>query len=53
MIRLPNGGQAKLDIRKIDDYCLSSTHPRRRHKALVFREALGIERRTVAAAGPA
>lgn len=42
--RLPQGDQAVLDIRKIDDYCLNPSHPRGRHKARVFREALGIER---------
>ncbi len=42
--RLPNAGRAILDIRKIADYCLSPSHPRGRHKARVFREALGIGR---------
>ena len=41
---LPNSEQAIIDIRKIEDYCLSRTHPRGRHKARVFREALGIDR---------
>jgi hypothetical protein len=44
MIRLPGGDQAILDIRKIEEYCLSPVHPRGRHKARVFREALGIQR---------
>jgi hypothetical protein len=44
MIRLPGGDQAILDIRKIEDYCLNPMHPRGRHKARVFREALGIQR---------
>ena len=39
--RLPQGDKAILDIRKIADYCLNSSHPRGRHKARVFREALG------------
>ncbi|MGO8835550.1 MAG: DUF6883 domain-containing protein [Roseiarcus sp.] len=43
-MRLPHGNLALLDIRKIEDYCLSLQHPRGRHKARVFREALGIER---------
>jgi uncharacterized protein DUF6883 len=43
-IRLPHGDQAILDMRKIEDYCLSPSHPRGRHKARVFREALGFER---------
>jgi hypothetical protein len=33
-----------LDIRKIEDYCLSPSHPRGRHKARVFREALDLQR---------
>ena len=41
---LPNSEQAIIDIRKIEDYCLRRTHPRGRHKARVFREALGINR---------
>ena len=44
MNRLPNNERAILDIRKIEDYCLNPAHPRGRHKAHVFREALGIER---------
>jgi hypothetical protein len=42
MSPLPFGEQAILDVRKLEDYCLDSTHPRGRHKARVFREALGI-----------
>jgi hypothetical protein len=41
---LPNSDQAVLDIRKIEDYCLNPLHPRGRHKARVFREALDLER---------
>jgi Domain of unknown function (DUF4926) len=41
---LPNGDRATLDLRKIADYCLNLEHARGRHKARVFREALGIER---------
>jgi hypothetical protein len=41
-IRLPHGDEAILDIRKIEDYCLKPAHPRGRHKARVFREALGL-----------
>jgi hypothetical protein len=41
---LPNRAQAILDIRKLEDYCLDATHPRGRHKARVFRQALGIGR---------
>jgi len=41
-MRLPNADRAIFDIRKIEDYCLSASHPRGRHKARVFREALGL-----------
>jgi hypothetical protein len=40
--RLPYGDRAVLDIRKIEEYCLNPSHPRGRHKARVFREALNI-----------
>lgn len=39
---LPRRDEAILDIGKLEDYCLSPTHPRGRHKARVFRAALGI-----------
>ena len=42
--RLPNADLAVFDIRKIADYCLNPSHPRGRHKARVFREALNLER---------
>jgi hypothetical protein len=42
--RLPDGAEAILDVCKIEDYCLNPSHPRGRHKATVFREALGLER---------
>jgi hypothetical protein len=42
MPRLPFSDRAVIDLRKIEDYCLSTTHPRGRHKARVFREALGL-----------
>ena len=41
---LPNGGAASLDIAKLRNYCLSPEHPRGRHKARMFRSALGIGR---------
>ena len=44
MSRLPNSDQLVLELRKLQDYCLSATHPRGRHKARVFREALGLTR---------
>ena len=42
--RLPHRDRAILDIRKIEDYCLNPSHPRGRHKARVFREALDLQR---------
>ena len=39
---LPNAGKAAVDPRKVSDYCLSLTHPVGRHKAAVFRAALGL-----------
>ena len=42
MASLPNGRQAILDVRKIEEYCLSPSHSRGRHKARLFREALGV-----------
>jgi len=39
---LPNGDRAILDIRKLEDYCLSPSHPRGRHKARVFQRVLGV-----------
>jgi hypothetical protein len=41
--RLPHGKEAILDIRKIESYCLSPSHPRGRHKARVFRDALDLQ----------
>jgi hypothetical protein len=42
--RLPYSDEAILDVRKLEDYCLNPSHPRGRHKARVFRDALGIHR---------
>lgn len=42
--RLPNSADLIFDVRKIEDYCLNPTHPRGRHKARVFRQALDLER---------
>jgi hypothetical protein len=44
--RLPRSDEAILDIRKIEDYCLSPSHPRGRHKARVFREPLTLSAAT-------
>ena len=42
MVSLPNRDLLILELRKIEDYCLSPNHPRGRNKARVFREALGL-----------
>jgi hypothetical protein len=41
-VKLPNTQKAVVDIEKLRDYCLCSTHPRGRHKARVFLEKLGL-----------
>ena len=41
--QLPTADRAILDIRKLEDYCLSPSHPRGGHKARVFRDALGLD----------
>ena len=41
-MKLPNADRAIVEIEKLRDYCLSSSHPRGRHKARVFITALGI-----------
>lgn len=41
-MKLPNGAQAMIDVRKIEDYCLSDEHDDGKHKARLFREVLGI-----------
>ena len=41
-MRLPNPENAAVDVRKLRDYCLNPEHPRGRHKARVFSDALGL-----------
>jgi Domain of unknown function (DUF4926) len=41
-MRLPGGDRAIVDIRKLRDYWLSPLHLRGRHKARVFKEAIGV-----------
>ena len=41
-MQLPEADRAEIDLRKLRDYCLNPAHPRGRHKAPVFRAALGI-----------
>jgi hypothetical protein len=44
-MRLPNADHATIDLAKLRDYCLNPRHPRGRHKARVFRAALGYTAR--------
>jgi hypothetical protein len=41
-VTLPNAAHAHVDIAKLRDYCLSSSHPEGRHKARVFLSALDL-----------
>ena len=41
-MQLPEADHAEIDLRKLREYCLNPAHPRGRHKARVFRAALGI-----------
>ena len=41
-LELPNADRAVVDFHKLLDYCLSSDHPRGRHKARVFQAVLGF-----------
>ena len=40
--RIPHADRASVDMRKLEEYCLSSAHPEGRHKARVFLSALGL-----------
>src|SRR5204863_1509892 len=42
---LPNGGRAAVEIAKLSDYYLNSYHEDGKHKARVFRSALGLGRK--------
>jgi len=42
MAALPHAKNAVIDLAKLRDYCLDPLHPRGRHKARVFRTALGL-----------
>ena len=41
-MKLPNAARAVVEIEKLRDYCLNTSHPRGRHKARVFESVLGI-----------
>lgn len=41
-MKLPGGESAIVDREKLSEYCLNPDHPRGKHKARVFKAALGI-----------
>lgn len=41
-MKLPNAAHAIIEIEKLQDYCLSASHPRGKHKAHVFAASLGM-----------
>jgi hypothetical protein len=41
-VRLPNSDKALVEIEKLRDYSLNPNHPVGKHKARVFKAALGI-----------
>ncbi len=41
-MKLPNAEASIVEIEKLEEYCLSPTHPRGRHKARVFQSLLGM-----------
>lgn len=45
MTQLPNNTKAFVDIRKLEEYCLNPLHQRGKHKAKVFKSALGFSKK--------
>ena len=43
-MKLRNGDRAVVDIRKLRDYCLNPEHVDGKHKARVFKSALGLRK---------
>ncbi len=41
-MKLPNPDQAFVELKKLEEYCLSPTHLRGKHKAKVFKSALEL-----------
>jgi len=41
-MRVPNGEQATVDVRKLRDYCMNPLHPEGKHKARLFAAALSM-----------
>ncbi len=44
-MKLPNHENAVISIEKLRGYCLNYEHPRGKHKALVFKSALDLEKK--------
>lgn len=42
-MKLPNGHLARIEVRKLQEYSLSTNHEYGRHKAKLFHDLLGIE----------
>jgi hypothetical protein len=41
-MKLPHGDRAVVEVRKLRDYCLNPEHVDGKHKARVFKSALGL-----------
>ncbi len=39
---LPNANKVIVDVKKLEGYCLNTSHPRGKHKAKVFKSVLGL-----------
>jgi len=50
-MKLPYADEAIVDLRKLREYCLNPEHPRGKHKARVFQDALGLGREDAAELG--
>jgi len=44
-MKVPNCENAYIDIEKIRDYCLNDEHPRGKHKAIVFKSVLELNKK--------
>jgi hypothetical protein len=43
----PNGDKAAIDLQKLRDYCLSTVHPRGKHKARLFEDVASITAKNI------
>jgi hypothetical protein len=44
-VKIPEADRAVVDLQKLEGYCLNENHPRGKHKARVFRSALGLTKK--------